>query len=103
MKFFLVVVFAGLVAPKLSVTQQPKVPAVSADNTTVAHPPQPLEPGVRGYGIRGVEGRTLSEMVAVCQSRAGFSQLQNARCDQLKRTLKTQPDGGIEDTLKRGR
>lgn len=58
------------------------------------------EPSVKGYGIRGVEGATLSEMLRRCAAARlgdialaeGESQaLFTARCEQLHRTLRNQP------------
>ena len=83
--------------------QQTKIPVVSADSTGVPQPPKPIEPGVKGYGTRGVEGETLSDMVRSCQVQTQRTRLLAARCDQLKRSLKTQPDGTVDETLKRSR
>lgn len=58
------------------------------------------EPGMKGFGIRAVEGRTLSEMLGRCadadRGEASLapgetSALLAARCDQLRRSLRTQP------------
>jgi hypothetical protein len=92
-----------MTAFQISPAPQPQVPTVNADNTSVVHPPKPLEPGVKGYGTRGVEGRTLGEMIASCQLRTRLSNLQIARCDQLRRSLKAQPDGTLDETLKQGK
>ena len=103
MKYTSVLAFCLMTTVPMGLAQQSQVPTVSADNTTVAHPPKPLEPGVKGYGTRGVEGRTLGEMLAYCRVQARLSRLQAARCDQLRRSLKTQPDGTAEETLKRSK
>lgn len=58
------------------------------------------EPGMKGYGIRAVEGGTLAEMLDRCAAAdrgaaplaPGESPaLLTARCDQLRRSLRTQP------------
>ena len=58
------------------------------------------EPNLKGFGIKGVAGTTLADMLARCSS-AGHAAapleegetpaLLNARCAQLRRSLKTQP------------
>ena len=76
---------------------------MNADNTSVAYPPQPLEPDMKGYGTRGIEGKTLADMLASCQLPEQHSRVQVSRCVQLRRSLKTQPDGTVEETLKQGK
>ncbi|MEE7464955.1 hypothetical protein MFUR16E_29060 [Methylobacterium fujisawaense] len=58
------------------------------------------EPGMKGFGIRAVEGRTLPEMLGRCaaadRGEAALApgetpELLSARCDQLRRSLRTQP------------
>lgn len=58
------------------------------------------EPGMKGFGIRAVEGRTLAEMLDRCaaadRGEAALAsgetpELLAARCDQLRRSLRTQP------------
>ena len=58
------------------------------------------EPGLKGYGIKGVEAPTLAAMLARCAAAArGAAPLEAgetpalvaARCDQLRRALHTQP------------
>lgn len=58
------------------------------------------EPGMKGFGIRAVEGRTLPEMLGRCadadRGEASLAPgetpaLLAARCDQLRRSLHTQP------------
>ncbi len=91
-KYLPKLLFALIVPIQSSFAQQPSVPAVSADNTQVANPPAPIEPDMKGYGTRGVEGRTLSEMLDKCRSAAGsMGEVEKARCDQLRRTVKNQP------------
>ncbi|TXM95524.1 hypothetical protein [Methylobacterium sp. WL116] len=55
---------------------------------------------MKGYGIRAVEGETLAEMLDRCSAAdRGATQLAPddtaallaARCDQLRRSLRTQP------------
>lgn len=62
------------------------------------------EPGMKGYGIRAVEGGTLSEMLGRCaagdQGAAPLTPgetpaLLAARCDQLRRSLQTQPGNTV--------
>lgn len=83
--------------------QEPKIPVVIADDTSVAHLPQQLEPNMKGYGTRGVEGETLHDMLASCRLPAQLSRVQAYRCAQLQRSLKTSPDGTLEETLKKGK
>ena len=58
------------------------------------------EPGMKGYGIRAVDGRTLTEMLGRCaaadRGEADLAPgetpaLLAARCGQLRRSLRTQP------------
>ena len=73
------------------------IPVMKAEDSRVGNPPATIEPGVKGYGIRAVEGRTLDEMRQRCNAAsAARSALEQARCDQLRRTLKTQPGGRLE-------
>ena len=72
--------------------QQQKIPVQSADKTTVSKPPQPIEPNMKGYGTRGVEGATLDQMLSHCrQVGQPLSQVEKARCEQLLRSLDSQP------------
>jgi hypothetical protein len=78
----------------LAGAQMAKIPVQSADKTTVTKPPVPVESDMKGFGVRGVEGKTLADMLNFCRKPpASMSRVQTARCDQLWRTLKTQPDG----------
>lgn len=96
---YIVVIAVGLtLAVNPLLAQQTKLPVVSADDTAVPQPPKPVEPDVKGYGTRGVEGATLKEMVTSCQVKP-LTRLKAARCAQLKRSLKTQPDGTVAETL----
>lgn len=99
MKLTSVLLFCFIGSALIGFAQESKVPAISADNTLVEHPPRPTEPGMKGYGTRGVEGKTVTEMLASCQAHLPLTRLQAARCDQLKRSLKAQPDGTIQKTL----
>lgn len=103
MKLTSVLLFCFIGSASIGFAQESKVPAISADNTPVQHPPRPTEPGLKGYGTRGVEGKTVTEMLASCQTRVTLTRLKAARCDQLKRSLKAQPDGTVQETLKRGK
>ena len=58
------------------------------------------EPSLKGYGIKGVEAPTLAAMLARCAAATrGTAPLEDdetqvvldARCDQLRRSLHTQP------------
>jgi len=56
----------------------------------------PLEPGLRGFGVMPVDGRTLPEMQARCKQVRANGRVDNdavaaARCSQLQRTLRNQP------------
>lgn len=56
----------------------------------------PIEPGLRGFGVMPVDGRTQQEMLSRCrQVRAngagGNDPVAEARCDQLHRTIRNQP------------
>jgi hypothetical protein len=56
----------------------------------------PIEPGLRGFGVRAVEGSTQQEMLSRCrQVRAngagGNDPVAVARCDQFQRTIRNQP------------
>ena len=57
------------------------------------------EPGVKGYGIRGVEGATLADMLASCAATHADStpeeQLHRQRCAQLRRSLRNQPGNKV--------
>ncbi len=78
--------------------QKEKIPTQLADKSAVAKPPSPIEPDMKGYGTRGVEGNTLAAMLGSCRRpSAPLSRVQAARCDQLERTLKTQPDGNAKE------
>lgn len=69
-----------------------------ADKSSVAKLPSPIEADMKGYGTRGVEGKTLAAMLSSCrQPSAPLSRVHAARCDQLERTLKTQPDGNAKE------
>lgn len=100
MKSALVLALCLSAALATVLAQQTNVPTVSADNTSVVHPPQPLEPDMKGYGTRGVEGKTLADMLASCKAPTQLSRVQASRCAQLRRSMKTQPDGTVEETLK---
>ena len=68
------------------------IPTMKAEASRVARPPPTIEPGVKGYGIHAVEGATLDEMKARCSTAAAArSAVEAARCEQLRRTMKTQP------------
>ena len=72
--------------------QSRSIPVQSADDSHVARPRPPIEPDMLGYGTRGVEGRTLREMLGRCAAAAGSqTEVEQARCDQLRRTVKNQP------------
>lgn len=56
----------------------------------------PIEPGLKGFGVMAVEGRTLQEMLARCRQTRTSAEgddvtVAAARCDQLRRTLRNQP------------
>ena len=62
------------------------------------------EPSLKGYGIKGVEGGTLDDMLARCaagdRGKADLSDgetpaLLAARCAQLRRSLRNQPGNGV--------
>lgn len=83
---------AALSVSDLSAAQSRDIPVQNADNSHVAQPPPPIEPDMKGYGTRGVEGRTLREMLDKCRNTSGMlNKAEQARCDQLLRTLKNQP------------
>lgn len=85
----------------LASAQKSQIPTQLADKSAVATPPAPIEPGVKGYGTRGVEGKTLTSMLDSCRRPSSpLSKVQAARCDQLERTLKTQPDGALKEQTK---
>lgn len=67
------------------------IPSVNADNTAVANPPAPAEPNFRGYGVKGIKAATLTDMQRACVGVPGEATVQRARCDQLRRTMRTQP------------
>lgn len=71
--------------------KMPDIPAMIADKSNAKAPPAPIETNMRGYGTRGVNGRTLSDMKASCAISAGLDAVHAARCDQLRRTLQTSP------------
>ena len=56
-------------------------------------PPGPFvpEPSIKGYGIRGVPGETLADMLSACHADRVKDTLALERCDQLLRSLHTQP------------
>lgn len=67
---------------------------------TAAHAQPAMEPSLKGYGIKAVDGETLAHMRDRCarasQGDAALMEgetpaLLKARCDQLKRTTRTQP------------
>lgn len=84
---------AQMQMPMSSETQQqgPQLPTIVADQSKAKSPPAPIEPGVRGYGTRGIEGHTLPEMKTACAADRRSDAVLVARCDQLRRTLKTTP------------
>ncbi|WP_237482754.1 hypothetical protein [Lichenibacterium dinghuense] len=65
------------------------------------------EPDLKGFGVKGVTGATLADMLARC-SAAGHGAaplekgetpaLLDARCAQLRRSLKTQPGNSPSPT-----
>jgi NCAIR mutase (PurE)-related protein len=68
-----------------------------------AHAGAVTEPSLKGYGIKGVEGGTLSDMLARCavgtSAEASVADgegpaLLAARCAQLRRSLHNQPGNG---------
>lgn len=70
------------------------IPVQTAEQSHVKHLPAIIEPDVKGFGTRGVEGQTLDEMLDRCKSTAtSATAVEKARCQQLKRTLKNQPGG----------
>ncbi len=72
--------------------QQPSIPTMSADESHVTDLSKPIEPEMKGFGTRAVEGRTLDEMLRNCDARReSQSAVEKARCEQLVRTLKNQP------------
>lgn len=81
------VMFAVIAAPAAA----QRIPTMIADKSKAKSPSAPIEPGVRGYGTRGVEGSTLAEMKARCVEAGSLDAVKAARCDQLRRTLKTAP------------
>ena len=56
------------------------------------------EPGVKGYGVLGVPGDTIAQMLAFCASARPSAdaeeQLRWQRCSQLRRSLNNQPGNG---------
>ena len=73
------------------------IPVMKAEDSRALVPPSKIEPDVKGYGTRAVEGRTLGEMKARCAaSAASMSRVEAARCDQLRRTRRTQPGNTAE-------
>ena len=98
MKSFIAMLAIGAAAASWATgaAAQP-IPVMKAEDSRVANPPPAIEPGVKGYGVRAVEGRTLDEMRQRCGAApASRSALEQARCDQLRRTLKTQPGGRLD-------
>ena len=80
-----------------AIAQQPPIPVINADDSYVAQPPPAIEPGMKGYGTRGVDGRTLAEMLENCRDQARqLSAVEQARCEQLQRTLKNQPGNSAD-------
>lgn len=71
--------------------QAQTIPTIVADMSKAKAPAPPIEPGIRGYGTRGVEGDSLVEMKSSCAATISLSPVKAARCDQLRRTLRTQP------------
>lgn len=60
----------------------------------------PIEPGLRGFGVLPVEGASLREMLSRCrQAHASGSRgedpVTEARCDQLRRTIRNQPGNAV--------
>jgi hypothetical protein len=73
--------------------QNPAIPTLLADKSSAAKLPTPIEPDMKGYGTRGVQGRTLAAMLDSCRRpNSPLSKVEAARCDQLERALKAQPD-----------
>ncbi len=73
--------------------QSKPVPVESADKSSALNPPTPIEPGMKGYGTRQVEGKTLPAMLAHCKDEAAsLSHVEAARCDQLHRMMTAQPN-----------
>jgi hypothetical protein len=77
--------------------------AVVASWAACAHADAVTEPSLKGYGIKGVAGASLSEMLARCAAAGrgeaalaeGETQpLLQARCAQLRRSLRNQPGNG---------
>ncbi len=91
--FFLPTFVAVTLLAGPSAAQSQSIPVQSADDSHVAQPRPPIEPDMRGYATRGVEGRTLREMLDRCAAIAINSpdEVERARCDQLRRTVKNQP------------
>lgn len=77
--------------------------ALLASWAVCAHAGVVTEPSLRGYGIKGVEGATLDDMLARCAAAdRGSADLAEgetpallaARCAQLRRSLRNQPGNG---------
>jgi hypothetical protein len=71
--------------------EKPSIPAMIADKSKAKSLPLPIEIGMRGYGTRTVDGQTLAEMKSRCVASGAMSAIETARCDQLRRTMKTVP------------
>lgn len=72
------------------------IPVQTAEQSRVGDLPPVIEPGIKGFGTRGVEGGTLDEMLDRCKvPAASTSVIDKARCAQLQRTLKTAPGGTL--------
>ncbi len=100
MKFVFPVLVALIVPAQPSFAQQqPSIPSVNADESHVLNPPQPIEPDMKGFGTRAVEGHTLDEMLRTCRARPSPpSAVEQARCEQLLRTMKNQPGNNYESS-----
>ena len=84
------VLLAGMAGSSVAADQQ--IPVMKAEDSRAANPPPPIEPGTKGYGVRAVDGRTLGDMQERCRTAdASRPAAEQARCDQLQRTLRTQP------------
>jgi NCAIR mutase (PurE)-related protein len=78
--------------------------ALLASWAACAHAAVVSEPSLKGYGIKGVEGATLRDMLARCAagdhgevdlSEGETPALLAARCAQLRRSLRNQPGNGV--------
>jgi len=78
--------------------QKAAIPTKLADKSSAAKLPTPIELDIKGYGTRAVQGNSLAAMLDSCHRPSSpLSKVQAARCDQLERTLKTQPDGSVKE------